>query len=228
MLWLAVGIVGATVMPHNLYLHSALVQSRRSEPDAASRRQAIHCATVDSTFALVIALVINGSILVLAGAAFHAKGYTGVAELADAHRLLAPLLGSTGSALIFALALLVSGVAATLTGTLAGQVVMEGFLQLRLSPWVRRLATRSIAIVPAIAVTLLYGESGTATLLVASQVVLSLQLPFALVPLLRFTTSCRIMGELAAPRWVAILAWSCAALIVGLNLTMLVSLMLNS
>jgi manganese transport protein len=228
MLWLAVGIIGATVMPHNLYLHSALVQSRRPEPDTQSRRRAIHCATADSSFALTIALAINASILILAGAAFHAKGYTSVASLEEAHALLAPLLGGAGAAMAFALALLASGLASTLTGTLAGQIVMEGFLQMRLPPWLRRLATRCLAIIPAMAVTLVYGESGTATLLVASQVVLALQLPFALVPLVRFTTSRAIMGELATPRSVALLAWACAGLIIALNITMLVSLLLNS
>lgn len=227
MLWLSVGIVGATVMPHNLYLHSSLVRTREVGRSTAARRNGIACATVDSSLALVLALFINASILVLSAATFNARGLTEVAELGQAHELMAPLLGGSGAAVAFAVALLASGFASTVTATLAGQVVMEGFLERRLPPWIRRFATRCIAILPALFITLWYGESATASLLIASQVVLSLQLPFALVPLVRFTTSKPVMGELAAPRWLALAAWACCILIVGLNLTMLLSLLFS-
>ncbi|WP_332815979.1 divalent metal cation transporter [Ramlibacter sp.] len=227
MLWLAVGIVGATVMPHNLYLHSSLVRTREVGPTEDAKRTAIACATIDSTGALLFALFINGSILVLSAATFFTRGYNDVTELQQAHQLIAPVLGASGAAVAFAVALLASGFASTVTATLAGQVVMEGFLHRTLPPWVRRFATRAIAIVPAMVITAAYGESGTATLLIASQVVLSLQLPFALVPLVRFTTSRAVMGNLAAPRWLGALAWACCSVIVLLNLTMLASLLFS-
>ncbi len=216
---LACGIVGATVMPHNLYLHSALAQSRRMDGDA---RTAIRYASLDSAIALALALCVNCSLLVLVAAVFHASGNTQVAELPQAFSLLAPLLGNSLAPLVFAAALLACGLSSTVTGTLAGQVVMEGFLQLRLAPWLRRLATRAVAIVPAVAVAAIYGESGLAKLLIVSQVVLSLQLPFALVPLVRFASSRALLGALAAPRWQAVLAWAGAALIVAMNGVMLV------
>lgn len=219
MLLLAVGIVGATVMPHNLYLHSALL--KRTPPPAAEARPAIRAATRDACIALTFALAINCAILVLAAAAFHAQGRTDVVELEAAHHLLAPTLGGPGAAYAFALALLLAGVASAFTSTLAGQVVMEGFLEIRVAVWLRRLLTRAVAIVPALLVTAWAGEARTADLLIASQVVLSLQLPFALVPLLLFTTSRRVMGELVAPRWVAVAGWGGAAVIVSLNLALL-------
>ncbi|MCS6920937.1 MAG: Nramp family divalent metal transporter [Elioraea sp.] len=215
---LACGIVGATVMPHNLYLHSALVQSRRFEGD---RRAAIRYATADSCTALALAMCVNGALLVLAASAFHARGYTDVVELARAHELLAPALGTGLAATAFALALLASGLSSTITGTLAGQVVMEGFLQIRLPPWLRRLATRAVAIVPAAAAAVTYGDAGIAVLLVASQVVLSLQLPFAVVPLLRLTASPAVMGEQVAPRALSWTAAFCTVLIITLNGVML-------
>lgn len=216
---LACGIVGATVMPHNLYLHSALAQSRSMQGDT---RAAIRYASMDSAIALALALCVNCSLLILAAAVFHASGNTEVAGLREAFSLLAPLLGSWLAPLVFAGALLACGLSSTVTGTLAGQVVMQGFLELRLPPWLRRLATRAVAIVPAVAVASLYGEAGVAKLLVLSQVVLSLQLPFALVPLVRFASSRALLGPHVAPRWQVALAWVCAGLIVALNAMMLV------
>jgi manganese transport protein len=218
LLLLATGIIGATVMPHNLYLHSALVQSRHA---GADRGTAIRYATADSCLALALAMVINGSLLVLTASAFHARGAGEIAELGQAFELLAPALGTGLAATAFAVALLACGINSTVTGTLAGQVVMEGFLQLRLPPWLRRLSTRALAILPAVAVVLLYGESGLARLLVLSQVVLSLQLPFAVVPLLRFSSSRRLMGAHAAPVLVTAGAWLFAIVIVALNGVML-------
>ncbi|GLK69411.1 Nramp family divalent metal transporter [Hansschlegelia plantiphila] len=217
MLYIALGIVGATVMPHNLYLHSSIVQTRGYRRDAAGKREAIRYAVTDSTLALSFAFVVNASILILAAAAFYANGRHEVAELGEAHTLLGPLLGGALAATAFGVALLCCGLNSTVTATLAGQVVMEGFLRIRLSPWLRRLITRAIAIVPAIAVTLLYGESGTAKLLVLSQVVLSLQLPFAVIPLVWFTASRAKMGEFVAPRWMSVAAALVAAVIVILN-----------
>lgn len=217
MLYIALGIVGATVMPHNLYLHSSIVQTRGYKRDPAGKREAIRYATTDSTIALVFAFVVNASILILAAAAFHANGRTEVAELGQAHTLLGPLLGGSIAASAFGLALLCCGLNSTVTATLSGQVVMEGFLRIRLAPWARRLITRAIAIAPAIVVTLLYGESGTAKLLVMSQVVLSLQLPFAVIPLVWFTASRSKMGEFVAPRWMSIAAGLVASVIVALN-----------
>jgi manganese transport protein len=221
MLYLALGILGATVMPHNLYLHSGVVQTRRFGDSVGDRREAIKLATIDSTIALCFALVINASILILAAATFHKTGQTGVAELEQAHSFLAPLLGYAIAPTLFGIALLCCGLNSTVTATLAGQIVMEGFLDIRLPPWARRLITRGIAIVPAAIVTIWYGESGTAKLLILSQVVLSLQLPFAIVPLVMFTADRRKMGELIAPRWLTIFAALIAAVIIALNLKLL-------
>jgi manganese transport protein len=223
MLYLAVGILGATVMPHNLYLHSSIVQTRRIGPGPADKRAAIRYATLDSSVALVFAFFVNASILVLAASVFHASGHTDVADIGQAHALLAPLLGSAAASTLFALALLASGQSSTITGTLAGQIVMEGFLELRMRPWLRRLVTRLIAIVPAIVATALYGEQGAGRLLVASQVILALQLPFAVVPLVLFTRDKRLMGEFASGKVLATLAWAIAAAIIGLNGWLLVS-----
>jgi manganese transport protein len=221
MLYIAIGILGATVMPHNLYLHSSIVQTRNWAPTPSGRRDALRFATIDSTVALSFALFVNAAILILAAAAFHSTGQTGVAEIQDAYRLLAPTLGVAVASTLFALALLASGQNSTITATLAGQIVMEGFLRLRLPPWLRRIVTRLVAIVPVVIVAWIYGESGTAQMLVLSQVVLSLQLPFAVVPLVRFTTDRRLMGELVAPRWVAVLAWVVTAVIISLNAKLL-------
>ncbi|MFL5338514.1 MAG: Nramp family divalent metal transporter [Geminicoccaceae bacterium] len=221
MLYIAIGILGATVMPHNLYLHSSIVQTRRWDASASGRREAVRFATIDSTVALSLALFVNAAILILAAAAFHTTGQTEVAEIQDAYRLLSPTLGVAAASTLFALALLASGQNSTITATLAGQIVMEGFLRLRLVPWLRRIVTRLIAIVPVVVVAWLYGESGTAQMLILSQVVLSLQLPFAVVPLVRFTTDRKLMGELVAPRWVAVLAWAVTAVIITLNIKLL-------
>ena len=216
MLYIAIGILGATVMPHNLYLHSSIVQTRRYEENAEGKREAVRFAFIDSTIALSFALFINAAILIVAAATFHKAGHTDVAEIQDAFKLLTPLLGAGASA-VFALALLASGQNSTLTGTLAGQIVMEGFLDIRMRPWVRRLVTRAIAIVPAVITAILFGESGTARLLVLSQVILSLQLSFAVIPLVQFTSDRDKMGEFANPRWQAALAWTVAAVIAVLN-----------
>lgn len=214
-LYIAIGIVGATVMPHNLYLHSALVQTRRFDLTPEGRRDALRYSVLDSTVALVLAFLVNAAILVLAAAVFHTRGHPEVAEIQDAHRLLAPLLGAPVAAVLFAVALLASGQNATITATLAGQVVMEGFISFRLAPWLRRMVTRGIAVIPAIAVVLVWGEAATGRLLVLSQVVLSLQLPFALVPLLMFTADRRRMGELRSPRWLTAAAALCTAVIIA-------------
>ena len=218
MLYVAIGILGATVMPHNLYLHSSIVQTRRFYQTSEGKHEAIKFATLDSSFALMFALFINAAILIVAAATFHAQGKHDVAEIQDAHQLLSPMLGVTFASTLFAVALLASGQNSTLTGTLAGQIVMEGFLNLRLRPWLRRLITRAIAIVPAVICTAIYGESGTAKLLVFSQVVLSLQLSFAVIPLVLFTSDKKKMGEFVAPMWLIILAWLTAGIIVVLNL----------
>jgi manganese transport protein len=224
MLYLAIGILGATVMPHNLYLHSAVVQTRAVAPDRASRRQALRLATLDSSVALMLALFINAAILILAAATFHTAGRTDVAEIGEAFRLLTPMLGAGAASVVFAIALLASGQNSTITGTLAGQIVAEGFLDLRLPFWARRMATRLLAILPAVAVIGLAGEGSATELLVLSQVVLSLQLPFAIVPLVSFTGSRALMGDFANPRWLAALAWGIALVIIGLNLTLLIGL----
>ncbi|MBT9368879.1 Nramp family divalent metal transporter [Rhizobium sp. CSW-27] len=218
MLYIAIGIIGATVMPHNLYLHSGILQTRKLPQDTAGKREALRYSTLDSTVALSFALLVNAAILILAAAAFHAHGKIDVAELGDAHTLLAPLLGSALAPVLFGVALLCSGLNSTTTATLAGQIVMEGFVKLRVKPWMRRLVTRALAIVPAALVALWYGEKGTAELLILSQVVLSLQLPFAIFPLVFFTASRRKMGAMTAPRWVTITALAIALLITGLNL----------
>jgi manganese transport protein len=220
MLYVAVGILGATVMPHNLYLHSSIVQTRRYEETAAGKREAVKFAFIDSTVALSIALFINAAILIVAAATFHTSGNQGVAEIQDAYKLLTPLLGAGASAM-FALALLASGQNSTLTGTLAGQIVMEGFLNIRIRPWLRRLITRMIAIVPAAIVAILYGESGTARLLILSQVILSLQLSFAVFPLVMFTSDRSKMGEFTNPAWLKVLAYLVALIIAGLNVWLL-------
>lgn len=220
MLYIALGIIGATVMPHNLYLHSGVVQTRRFGNTVPEKREAIKLATIDSTIALMFALTINASILILAAATFHQAGRTEVTELQEVHALLAPFLGAAAPSL-FAIALLACGLNSTVTATLSGQIVMEGFLDIRLPPWARRLITRAIAIVPAAIVTIWYGEKGTAQLLIFSQVVLSLQLPFAIVPLVMFTADRRKMGELVAPRWVSILAGVVASVIIALNVKLL-------
>jgi manganese transport protein len=221
MLYVAIGILGATVMPHNLYLHSSIVQTRRFDESTDGRREAIRYATIDSTIALMLALFINASILIVAAATFHSSGNTQVAEIQDAHRMLTPLLGATLAGVLFAVALLASGQNSAVTGTLAGQIVMEGFLNIRLPPWLRRMITRLVAIVPAVIVTALYGESGTAQLLILSQVILSLQLPFAVIPLVMFTADRAKMGELVSPRWLSLTAWVMALLIIALNLKLI-------
>jgi manganese transport protein len=221
MLYIAIGILGATVMPHNLYLHSSIVQTRAWEPTREGKREALRFATIDSTVALSFALFINAAILILAAAAFHHTGQTEVAEIQDAYNLLSPTLGVAAASTLFALALLASGQNSTITATLAGQIVMEGFLRLRLAPWLRRAVTRLLAVVPVVIVAWIYGESGTGQMLVLSQVVLSMQLPFAVVPLVRFTTDRGKMGDLVAPRWVALLAWVVAAVIICLNMKLL-------
>ncbi|SRR5581483_2074133 len=216
-LFIAIGILGATVMPHNLYLHSSIVQTRKYEQTAAGKAEAIKFATIDSTVALMFALFINAAILIVAAATFHTRGQNDVAEIQDAYKLLSPMLGVPIASALFAFALLASGQNSTLTGTLAGQIVMEGFLNLRLRPWLRRLITRAIAIVPAVIVAALYGMSGTAKLLLLSQVILSLQLSFAVIPLVLFTSDRRKMGEFVAPVWLRTLAWMTTAIIVMLN-----------
>jgi manganese transport protein len=221
MLYVAIGIIGATVMPHNLYLHSSVVQTRAYERTDAGRRDAIRWATIDSTIALMLALFINAAILILAAAVFHSSGHADIAEIGDAFRLLSPLVGLGIASTLFALALLASGLNSTVTATLAGQIVMEGFLRLRIPNWARRLITRGIAIVPVIVVTALYGDKGTAQLLVLSQVILSMQLPFAIVPLVRFVSDRRKMGGFVISRWLAALAWFVAGVIVVLNLKLL-------
>ena len=222
MLYIAIAILGATVMPHNLYLHSSIVQTRHFGDDVESRREAIRFSTFDSTIALLFAFFINGAILVLSAATFHFAGYHGVADIADAHRLLAPLLGTTAASVLFAVALLASGQNSTITGTLAGQIVMEGFLNLRLAPWLRRLVTRGIAIIPAIIVTAIYGARGTVSLLILSQVILSMQLSFAVIPLVKFTGDKAKMGELVIRPLTKVVAWAVATVIVGLNAWLLV------
>lgn len=226
-LYIALGILGATVMPHNLYLHTALVQSRDIGPTIKEKREAVRFASIDSTVALTLALFINSAILITAAATFHTSGNTEVAEIGDAYRLMAPLLGSGLAAMLFAIALLLCGLNATVTATLAGQVVMEGFLRFRLPPFFRRLVTRLVAIVPAVLVTWLYGASGTAQLLILSQVILSLQLPFAIIPLMIFASDKRRLGALAAPLWQLLLGWAIGALIVVLNVKLLADFILG-
>ncbi len=221
MLYVSIGILGATVMPHNLYLHSSIVQTRRFEQTSPGKREAIKFATIDSTVALMFALFINAAILVLAAAVFHWSGHQEVAEIQDAYRLLSPLLGVSFASALFAIALLASGQNSTLTGTLAGQVVMEGFINLRLRPWLRRLITRALAIIPAVIVIGIFGESKTTQLLVASQVVLSMQLGFAVWPLVRFTSEKAKMGEFANKLWLKIIGWTTATVIILVNVKLL-------
>ncbi|HEX9369489.1 MAG TPA: Nramp family divalent metal transporter [Roseiflexaceae bacterium] len=216
-LYIAIGILGATVMPHNLYLHSSIVQTRAFARTDEGKRSAIKFATIDSTVALLFAFFINAAILIMAAAAFHGTAYAGIADINDAYKLLTPVLGATLASTLFAVALLASGQNSTLTGTLAGQIVMEGFLNIRMRPWLRRLLTRAIAIVPAVIVAALYGERGTGQLLVLSQVILSLQLSFAVVPLVMFTSDKLKMGKFVNPRWLTILAWAVTVVIVVLN-----------
>jgi manganese transport protein len=221
MLYVSIGIIGATVMPHNLYLHSSIVQTRKFEQTPEGKREAIKFATIDSSGALMFALFINAAILVLAAAVFHWSGHQDVAEIQDAYKLLSPLLGVSFASILFAVALLASGQNSTLTGTLAGQVVMEGFLNIRIKPWLRRLITRGIAIIPAVLVIGIFGEGKTTQLLIASQVVLSMQLGFAVWPLLRFTDEKNKMGEFANRLWLKILGWATAAIIILLNVKLL-------
>jgi manganese transport protein len=221
MLYIAMGIIGATVMPHNLYLHSSIVQTRAYERTDAGRREAIRFATIDSTVALMLALFVNASILIVAAVAFHGTGHEDVAEIGQAYELLSPLLGLSVASVLFGVALLASGLNSTVTATLAGQIVMEGFLHLRIPQWARRLVTRGIAIVPVVIVTWLYGERGTAELLVLSQVILSMQLPFAVIPLVHFVSDRKKMGGFAIARGVSFLAWIVAGVIVALNLKLL-------
>jgi manganese transport protein len=218
MLYVAIGILGATVMPHNLYLHSSIVQTRNYRRNEQGRRDAIRWATIDSTMALMLALFVNASILVVAAAAFYASGHAEVAEIGEAYRLLSPVLGLSMASTLFAIALLASGLNSTVTATLAGQIVMEGFLRLRIAPWARRLMTRCAAIVPVIVITALYDEQGTTNLLVFSQVILSLQLPFAVVPLVRFVSDRRKMGRFVLSWGLATLAWIIAIVIITLDL----------
>jgi len=224
MLYLAVGIVGATVMPHNLYLHSSIVQTRRHERSHAGKREAIRFATIDSSLALGLALLVNAAILVLAAGAFHRPGGAPVSELGDAYRLLSPLLGVGVASALFGVALVCSGLSSSVTGTLAGQIVMEGFLDIRISPAARAILTRAIAIVPAVIVTAWYGSAGANSLLVFSQVVLSLQLPFAIVPLLLFTTRTRILGRYAFGWPASVLLWGAAVVVACLNAWLLARL----
>ncbi|MBA4095671.1 MAG: divalent metal cation transporter [Rhodospirillum sp.] len=221
MLYVAVGIIGATVMPHNLYLHSAIVQAKPFARTQAGRREAIRFAGIDSTVALTLALAVNAAILILAAATFHSQGRTEIAGLEEAYHLLSPMLGAPLAGTLFALALLAAGQNSSVTGTLAGQIVMEGFLSIRLPVWLRRIATRLAAIVPVLITMALFGESATQKLLVLSQVVLSLQLPFAVIPLVYFTSDKRRMGAFANNRWLAAAAWIIAAAIVSLNLWLL-------
>jgi manganese transport protein len=228
MLYIAIGILGATVMPHNLYLHSSIVQTRQFVRDDEGRRNAIRWATADSTIALMLALFVNAAILIVAAAVFHAHGKTNVEEIEQAYALLSPLLGVGIASVLFAVALLASGLNSTVTATLAGQIVMEGFLRLRLPHWARRLLTRGIAIVPVVVVTALYGEQGTAKLLILSQVILSMQLPFAVIPLVQFVSDRKKIGKFAISRPVAVLSWAVAALIVVLNVKLLADTMLGT
>jgi manganese transport protein len=217
MMFIAIGMLGATVMPHNLYLHSSIVQSRRYKRTPEGKREAIFMASLDSHLALTLALFVNAAILIVAAAVFHRSGHFEVAAIQDAYKLLSPLVGAVGASTLFAIALLASGQNSSITGTLAGQVVMEGFVHLKVSAWLRRLITRTIAIIPTIIVVAITGERGTEKLLLLSQVILSLQLSFAVIPLVLFTSSRKTMGEFVNPRWLKVAAWSVAILIAVLN-----------
>ena len=221
MLYLALGIIGATVMPHNLYLHSGIVQTRDYGQSLPEKREALKFATLDSTVALMFALLVNASILILAAATFHRAGHTTITEIGDAHAMLAPLVGSLLAPKLFAISLLACGLNSTVTATLAGQIVMEGFLNIRLPAWIRRLITRMVAIVPAAAVTIYYGSEGTGTLLILSQVILAFQLPFAIVPLVMFTRDRGKMGAFTAPLWLTFISAVIAAIIIALNIKLL-------
>lgn len=227
MLYIAIGILGATVMPHNLYLHSSIVQTRDWQPTSEKRWEAIKFGTIDSTFALSLALFINSAILIVSAATFHFSGNQNVAEIQDAYKLLSPLLGVSAASAIFGIALLASGQSSTLTATLAGQIVMEGFLEFRLPSWLRRLVTRLLAIIPALITIIVFGEHSTSRLIVLSQVILSLQLPFAVIPLVIFTSNRRLMGEFVNPLWLKSLAWLVAIVIVGLNVWLLLQSILG-
>ena len=222
MLYIAIGILGATVMPHNLYLHSSIVQSRRYKRTSEGKREAIFMANVDSALALTVALFVNAAILVMAAAVFHRSGHFEVAAIQDAYKLLSPLVGAAGASTLFAIALLASGQNSSITGTLAGQVVMEGFVNIKVAPWLRRMITRTLAIIPTIIVVAFTGERGTEKLLILSQVILSMQLSFAVVPLVIFTGSRKVMGEFVNARWLQALSWFVAVLIAGLNAWLLV------
>src|ERR1700761_7813619 len=222
MLYIAIGILGATVMPHNLYLHSSIVQTRDYPRTPEGKREAIRFSNIDSATALMLALFVNAAILILAAAVFHRNGHFEVAEIGDAYKLLTPMLGFTGASTMFALALLASGQNSTITGTLAGQIVMEGFIHLRLSPWLRRLITRSLAIIPTVIVTILYGERGTANLLILSQVILSMQLSFAVFPLVALTSDQKTMGEFVNHIWLKYLSYAVASTIAALNVWLLI------
>ncbi len=222
MLYIAIGMLGATVMPHNLYLHSSIVQSRRYPRTPGGKREAIHMANMDSALALTLALFVNAAILIVAAAVFHRSGHFDVAAIQDAYKLLSPLVGAVGASTLFAVALLASGQNSSITGTLAGQIVMEGFIHIRVSPWLRRLITRGLAIIPTIIVVAVTGERGTEKLLILSQVILSLQLSFAVIPLVLFTGSRKRMGEFVNGRWLQALAWLVAGLIVVLNAWLLI------
>jgi manganese transport protein len=222
MLYIAIGILGATVMPHNLYLHSSIVQTRQYARSSSGKREAIRLANIDSATALTLALFVNAAILIVAAAVFHRSGHYEVAAIEDAYKLLSPLLGAAGASTMFALALLASGQNSSITGTLAGQVVMEGFLQIRMTPWLRRLVTRMLAIIPTVAVVAIYGERGTDKLIILSQVVLSMQLSFAVFPLVKFTGNKNLMGEFVNARWLKGLAWATAVVIAGLNAWLLI------
>ncbi|WP_295461830.1 Nramp family divalent metal transporter [uncultured Pseudomonas sp.] len=227
-LYLAIGIIGATVMPHNLYLHSSIVQTRAYPRTEEGRRMGLRWAVADSTLALMLALFVNAAILITAAAVFHSAGRTDVAEIQDAYHLLSPMLGVGIASLLFAVALLASGINSTVTATLAGQIVMEGFLSLRIPDWARRLITRGIAVIPVVVVTGFYGESGTAKLLVLSQVVLSMQLPFAVIPLVRFVSDRQLMGSFVIGRMTALLAWAVAGLILVLNAKLLMDMVFGN
>jgi len=227
MLYIAIGILGATVMPHNLYLHSSIVQTRDWQPTPEKRWEAIKFSTIDSTFALSLALFINSAILIVSAATFHFSGNQNVAEIQDAYKLLSPLLGVSAASAIFGIALLASGQSSTLTATLAGQIVMEGFLQFRLPSWLRRLITRLLAVIPALIAIIIFGENSTTRLIILSQVILGLQLPFAVIPLVMFTSNRNLMGEFVNPLWLKSLAWLVAIIIVGLNVWLLLQSILG-
>lgn len=226
MLYIGVGILGATVMPHNLYLHSAVVQTRNYEETEEGKREAVKFATIDSTVALSLALFVNAAILIVSAATFHFSGHVGIAEIDEAYKLFAPLLGTGVASILFAVALLASGQNSTLTGTLAGQVIMEGFINMRMTPWLRRLVTRMMAIVPAVIVIAIYGSKGLTNLLILSQVILSIQLSFAVFPLIIFTGSKKIMGSFANGKILAVLSWVVALIIAGLNVWLVGSILL--